>query len=421
MTSRPDRGLRGKKASDPGPHRGDRLLILGLGLGLAIVYGFAAYTYYSNADGIFDSTGHTLGRDFVVYWIASTAALAGQAIQIFDTGAFHALQEQILERSFPLHPWPYPPHTLFYVLPLGLLPYLWSYAFWSIATFALYLTAAVGKNWASLTSVALILAPATAVNFAFGQNGYLSAALLIGGMRLVDSRPILAGCLFGLLSFKPQMGLLIPIALVAARLWTTFISATLTVMLLVALSLAIFGPEAWEIYITKTSTDQKGFLEYGSGPFVNMMPTPFMALRILGVDISVGYLVQAVFALGILPCVYWVFRGPADRKLQSAALIVAVFLVTPYAFNYDMTILSVAVLWALSHAVKTGFMPGEKLLYAMVWILPIAVMAANSHGLPLAPLVLMAFFAVLLARIKGWAPKHAASRSIPSSVYAKGH
>lgn len=389
-------------ADSPGLGRSDRSMILALCLGLAVAYGYAAHPYYTSADGIFDSTGHAVGRDYIVFWIASTLALDGQAIQIFDTGAFHALQEQILERSFPMHTWPYPPHALFYVLPLGLLPYLWSYAFWSIATLALYLTAAVGKNWASLTGVALVLAPATAVNFASGQNGYLSAALLIGGMRLMDRRPVLAGCLFGLLSFKPQLGLLIPVALVAARLWTTFISAALTVILLIALSLAVFGPEAWEIYIAKTSSDQKAFLEYGSGPFVNMMPTPFMALRILGADVSAGYLVQSVFALCILPCVYWVFRGRADRELQSAALIVAVFLVTPYAFNYDMTILSVAVLWALGHAMKTGFVPGEKLLLVMVWILPIAVMPANYWGLPVGPVLLAAFFLLILARAKGW-------------------
>ncbi len=413
MIDRPDRGLRSEHDGVPGLQRCDRLLILVLCLGLTVTYGFAAYRYYSSANGLFDSSGHPFGRDFVVYWTAATLTLSGQTIQIFDTAAFHALQEQMLERSIPLHPWPYPPHTLFYVLPLGLLPYLWSYAFWSIATLALYLSAAVGRHWAKLNTVALVLAPATAVNFVIGQNGYLSAALLVGGMRLIDSRPVLAGILFGLLSFKPQLGLLIPVALVAARLWRTFISATLTVMLLVLLSLAIFGPEAWEIYLAKTSADQKTFLETGGGLFLNMMPTPFTAMRVLGADISLGYLVQAVFALCIIPCVYWVFRARADRRLQAAALIVAVFLVTPYAFNYDMTILSVAVLWTLGHAVKTGFMPGEKLLYAMVWILPVTVMAANYRGLPLAPLVLVAFFAVLLARIRGWAAKPAACRSAP--------
>lgn len=415
MTDRPDRGLRSRQDDGPGLQRGDRLLILGLGLGLAVAYGFAAYPYYAGASGLFDSTDHPIGRDFVNIWTASVLSLDGQALEIFDVGTFHAHQERLLGRTFPIHNWSYPPHTLLYVLPLGLVPYLWSYALWSVATLALYLGAALGGRWTNWTAAALILAPATAVNFLIGQNGCLTAALLIGGLRLIDSRPILAGVLFGLLSFKPQLGLLIPVVLVAARLWRPFISAAVTVAALVALSLAVFGPEAWELYLTQTSPYQRSILEQGSGLFVYMMPTPFMAMRILGTEVSTAYLVQAAVALCVIPCIYALFRERTNRDLQIAALIVAVYLVTPYAFGYDMTALSVAVLWMLGHAAKTGFMPGEKLLLALVWILPIAVMAVNFRGLPIAPLALTGFLAVLLVRSYGRMPKPAFVKPVPTS------
>ncbi len=74
----------------------------------------------------------------------------------------------------------------------------------------------------------------------------------------------------------------------------------------------------------------------------------------------------------------------------------------PYLWSYT--------LWS------AAFMSGEKLLLVAVWILPVAVMAANVRGLPLAPLVLTGFLAVLLARIYGWVPKPARSRSVPRSA-----
>lgn len=416
MTDRRDKAQFGGRhgVEGPGLATSDRSLVLVLCLGLAVAYGFAAYSYYSSTAGLFDSSNHPIGRDFVNIWTASVLGLGGQALEIFDVSTFHPHQEQLLGRSFPTHIWSYPPHALLFVLPLGLVPYLLSYALWSVATLALYLVAALGGRWTNWGAVALVLAPATVVNFVVGQNGYLTAALLISGMRLIDSRPVLAGVLFGLLSFKPQLGLLIPVALVAARLWRPFVSAATTVVLLVALSVAVFGPEAWKLYHTQAGPLQRMLLEQGSGLFVYMMPTTFMSMRILGAEASTGYLVQAAVAFCVIPCIYGVFRKSADRNLQIAALIVATFLVTPYAFGYDLTALSVAVLWAFGHAVKTRFMPGEKLLLTVLWILPIAVMVINQTGLPIAPLFLAAFLVVLLARIHGWAPKPALTRPVPT-------
>jgi len=38
-------------------------------------------------------------------------------------------------------------------------------------------------------------------------------------LLLLERRPVLAGCFIGLLSFKPQCGLLLPVALLASSQW----------------------------------------------------------------------------------------------------------------------------------------------------------------------------------------------------------
>ena len=62
-------------------------------------------------------------------------------------------------------------------------------------------------------------------NALVGQNGFLTAALIGGTLYLMPVRPILAGICLGLLSYKPQYGLLFPLVLIAASQWTVFFSA----------------------------------------------------------------------------------------------------------------------------------------------------------------------------------------------------
>jgi hypothetical protein len=57
--------------------------------------------------------------------------------------------------------------------------------------------------------------PAVFINIAHGHNGFLTAALFGGGLLLLERREMLAGILFGLLCYKPQFGVLIPLALAA--------------------------------------------------------------------------------------------------------------------------------------------------------------------------------------------------------------
>jgi hypothetical protein len=83
-------------------------------------------------------------------------------------------------------------------------------------------------------------------------------------------------------------------------------------------------------------------------------------------------------------------------------LLAAVLLATPYGYNYDLTLVSVAVLWGFEHAARTGFLPGERLLLAVAWLLPLMIVAANMRGIPVAPPVLALLFAVLLIRANGW-------------------
>ena len=95
-------------------------------------------------------------------------------------------------------------------------------AIWLVASFAAYL-ATVRAHPAATRKRCWIAAafPAVFINIGHGQNGFLTAALLGGALHWLDRKPWLAGILIGLLAYKPQFGVLIPIALLAGQRWTT--------------------------------------------------------------------------------------------------------------------------------------------------------------------------------------------------------
>jgi alpha-1,2-mannosyltransferase len=75
--------------------------------------------------------------------------------------------------------------------------------------------------------------PGLLANAVVGQNGFLSPALVGGALLLLPGSATVAGCLIGLLAFKPHLGILLPIVLVAGGYWRAIAAATATLGLLV--------------------------------------------------------------------------------------------------------------------------------------------------------------------------------------------
>ncbi len=107
----------------------------------------------------------------------------------------------------------------------------------------------------------MLLAPATLENAMEHQNAALMTALIGGGLLLAQTRPRLGGALIGLASFKPQLGLVLPLYLLR-RAPLTFLYAALAALALAAASLWAFGPAAWA-----------GFLHYTSPVMSNVLLT----------------------------------------------------------------------------------------------------------------------------------------------------
>jgi arabinofuranan 3-O-arabinosyltransferase len=138
--------------------------------------------------------------------------------------------------------------------------------------------------------------PALFINAISGQNGAWSAALLGGGLCLLERQPVVAGILFGMFVYKPHLGLLIPVALIAGRQWRVLIAAGTTAFVLVATSVLLFGIDMWADFFHSISVQRQAYLERGDGVWHRMISV-FVFARRLGLDLSVAYGMQIASAV----------------------------------------------------------------------------------------------------------------------------
>jgi alpha-1,2-mannosyltransferase len=236
------------------------------------------------------------------------------------------------------------------------------------------------------------------VNIWCGQNGFWVAALLVGGLVALERRPILAGVLFGALSIKPQLGVLIPLMLVLTGRRRTIAVAAGTVALLLGLTTLAFGPDVWTAYANDAMPVQARVFLRDYENFMTHMPTAFMNARVAGLSLPFAASVQAVVSAMAVAAVVWTFRRPRDPGLSNAVLVTATFLVTPYAFNYDMVVFGWVIVRLLARSDTTA---ADHALMLAVWATPFLTVPLGIAGLPLSFLPILAFGARLLWRIAG--------------------
>jgi len=371
---------------------GEKFRVLaGALLGLSAVYG-VTYLVICAAKG----WPHGFGDSFALW---SWGHFLGDhpAAAIYDSSVLRSAQLALGLNPGASYPFAYPPSFLLALWPLGQLPGLLSFAVLTIVGLPLYLWATVGRSWRSSALFAALAAPTTAIAVGSGQSGFLAAALLAGGMRLAAGNPVAGGVLLGLLTYKPQLGLLVPIALIAARLWQTIAAAALTALFLVIVTTLLFGAAIWPSWIATLPAFSHQFSAENSA-ILHLMPTLFAALTQYGVASGTALLAQGGATVAGAVAVWVLFRS-SQGALAGAGLLVATLLATPYAFVYDMPILATAVIWFVAERRQAGaaFSTGEVLLMMLAMIAPITLVAGGSR-FPLTLLTLALLFGAIVRR-----------------------
>ncbi|NDU89508.1 MAG: DUF2029 domain-containing protein [Ferrovum sp.] len=338
--------------------------------------------------------------DFTVFWTASRMAESGQALQAYDPDFLQRAVRQLRPQSQWVFGWYYPPTFYLMVYPLGRLSLGLSYLFFCLVSLLglggiLYrLLKGEGVLWG-------LLSPATLLNFFTGQNGLITASLAAAALWNLEKRPVLSGVFIGLLSIKPQMGILFPIALIAGGYWRTLWVAGISALLFMGGAVAVLGIDifhAWlQVIPLSRVTFEDRYLTW------ILMPTLFSLERQLGLSVTQAYAGQAVVALLAMWAVWTTWRRNTPAHLRYALFMVASILATPYAYYYDLTWVAVSLVWLVSGIKPEAWQSWEKALLGLVWVSPLLIGLHFVIPLPLfqiAPLIFMGMLLLILRRIR---------------------
>lgn len=370
---------------------------IGLSLGLA---------WLLLVPNAFASPNGTVLMDYFSFWLAGRQVLLGAPELVYNPVEFSALQAEI-SSSETVFGFFYPPTFQVLLSAFAALPYKAAFAAFILSTTALLCLSCrlITGNW--LLAACLIIVPACANNAFHGQNAALTAALygffLVGIER---QRLWLAGIALGILTIKPQLGILVPVALIASLNWRTFVSASVTTLAFLMISVAVLGFGVWQIFWAQAPV-ASAMMEIGGVEWGKMISV-YGSLRQLGLGHAASMAVQVIVGLGALVCVWKVWRTSGDMAVRSAVLVGGTLLVTPFALSYDLTLLVIPCAFLIREGLKDGFPPYEKILLAVVIGLsastpPLAILL----GLPVAPLLpLIILYLGMRRMLSGKAGRH---------------
>jgi hypothetical protein len=325
-------------------------------------------------------------RDFLAPWAAAQLALAGRPWAAYDSGALHAVQAAVATFGGPTAelPFPYPPAYLLLAIPFALMSFPAGLVAWSAGTFAFYLFAA--RKLMPRSGWLAAAFPAAFANAAIGQNAFLTAGLFMAGMSLLPTSPFAAGAVLGCLVVKPQLAMLLPVALIAGRQWRAVAGAAASSVAILFLGFVLFGPAttaAWldeAPLIVKVTGD--GLMGWGK------LASIYAAARQMSVPAGPAIGIHLVVAAAAAAMVWRLWSSPAEPAAKVSMLAAGSTLISPYVFYYDALILVPSFLYLA----RSGERPAVLLA---LWCIPLLLIGQIGGGdlanlNALVPLVLMA-------------------------------
>lgn len=302
----------------------------------------------------FDAHDHPLVIDFMSYWSAGRLVLQGHALAAYDPHLRHAAEIATVGHPFnDVLGWWYPPLFLFVAAALACLPYAAALNVLNDATLLLHasLTAAIAKRRQAFFLAAA--APWGMFGMIHGQNQFLTASIVGGAMLALERSPALCGILLGLLSYKPQLGVLFPVALAFGGYWRTFGWACVGVAFWTALSGAVFGFDTFGPFLHGLSAVGREVLVTNPAYLPNLQSLYGFA-RCLDVPESVAWDMQVCLSATCATAVAALWRSKTAYEVKVAGLTAAVPLASAYLQPYDLTLLTVGLAFLYRHRAFDG-------------------------------------------------------------------
>jgi hypothetical protein len=372
------------------------LLLLG-----GVLFTLTLLTYFLTTDWSRpfprDKATLVLGRDFLNLWMYGVAAFEINPARYYDLATYNDALAHLLGPGYPGQIMPNPPTALVVMAPFGVFSYFPALLAWAaVSALAFYL--AGRREVSDLRTLAIVLvSPAALLCVLSGQSSLLTTAALLAIFACLDQRPVAAGVLIGLLTVKPQLGILFPFALIASGRWKVFFWAAFTALSLLVASVAIGGTESWHDYITKVLPEQRAMLQDATGIAMPFHPTVFMNIRAVVGD-RAGEIIQLVFTFAAVAAVTAAFRWRkhGEPRLLQALFFACTVSASPYMGGYDLLPLTFAAVALIAEEKLDG--TGRRLAQLVFWTPALQLLFGNLQ-LPGPGFIAPLFAAWLLQRL----------------------
>ena len=363
------------------------------GLGIAVAYLLSLAWRLVHGQWVILPDGRLRCVDFGWMWLSGRFAVSGDPAPIFDYSTFSAAQIALFgQGNCPfITPYVYPPTYLFMTYFLGFMPYLIAFGAWLLATLFLYGTAVYIIIPRRAAVIAAMCPFCVAVNADFGHNGYITAALIGFSLAFLERRAWLSGIFLGLLSYKPHIGVLFPLGLVASRNWRALASATVATATFGIGAAFAFGFEGWASFFHTLLTRQSTLSPDSAVPLA--LHSVFGLLRWVGTSGPVSWGGHLIVAGMVALTVWLVWARPIPFPLKAAVLCIGSAMVPPYILFYDLCILTIAVAFLVRDGMSRGFLPGERT------VILICFAALLFVQVPIGPVVCAVLFFLTVRRI----------------------
>jgi hypothetical protein len=321
--------------------------------------------------GKFDMAGQVTGTDYVQFYAAGTTLQRGEGVRLYDFEYQKKIEQDIVGKTFGgHHAFITPPFYAWIFVPLSLLPYVWSFAIWSLLGLAClwvslhWIDASQPRHWFGW---ALVWFPVFA-SISFGQNSLLSLGVLsLTYLLWCRERRWLAGLVCSLLLYKPQLALGVGFLwlLEWRRDWKALAGLAVGAALLAGLSFG-FLPESSRFYMDLSHKVLPGILRQEGFPIWHAHNTrAFWLLLIPGIPALSEALALLSTGAGIVVFIFFWQKLRNEPALLFAGAICLTLWVTPHAMIYDWTILMIpAVLFWEKRPDGRGLW---KVLFALIW------------------------------------------------------
>jgi hypothetical protein len=317
-----------------------------------------------------------LNSDFLAFWSFPRFAAANPVATIYNAQDLQTFQQTLYPNFHSFYPYLYPPTLLMVTWWLNFFSFRVGEILWTLAGLAAFLAGArtfFPHKWSPI--LAMLAGPAALITGATGETAFFTTALLLAGFGTLPKHKIAAGILFGLLTLKPQLGILIPFALAALGEWRAIAAAALSAATLIAASGLAFPPSLWLVWAQTLPAYQSAYFAAAQSLNLNIIVTPAANLITLGAAPRLAWLVQSAFTLTIAATTFATFRL-ANTRLATAALFTGTFLAVPHAYAYDTIIVTAALALIFE---QIPFTWPATLAAGIIFLAPFLLLTPESH------------------------------------------